>query len=95
VLTAEITLVDGRQVVVVRGVVTGVAVAIGTVVFWLEGVVPRAVGVCTKVGAVAPRGVVEVTTAVLVQVMVALPGVTFPELPGLVKSGVISWEMAA
>ena len=76
-MTAEITLVDGRQVAVIRVVVSGLAVASGTVACRLKGAVATAAGVCTKVGAVAARGVVEAAAVVEVQVMVALPGVTF------------------
>ena len=55
----------------------------------------EATGVAAASGMVAAWVNVEAAAVVEVQVMVALPGVTLPEDPGLVKSGVMSVEMGA
>ena len=63
VLTAEITLVDGGEIAVVRVVVTGVDAASGTVAVWLTGVVATATAIgagAVVAVAVSARGVAAV-----------------------------------
>ena len=77
-MTAEITLVDGSEIAVVRVEATGVVAVSGIAPVWVNAGDATAVGASSEVaGAVAARGVVEVAAVVDVQLMVAVPGVIF------------------